>query len=89
MLLVLFGGNLSDSQKALLKFRVGGSDSNAQALITQMVMKGLDNTVDLEIDYQNDLNTDGSKKKILIRALVMGANESTRLVIKWICVQLE
>jgi hypothetical protein len=27
-----------------------------------MVMKGLDNTVDLEIDYQNDLNTDGSKK---------------------------
>lgn len=55
-------GNLSDSQKALLKFRVGGSDSNAQALITQMVMKGLDNTVDLEIDYQNDLNTDGSKK---------------------------
>lgn len=54
--------SLPENQKTLLKLKTNGSEEGAKAMIASIVMGKTDETKEYKMDYQENLNPDGTKK---------------------------
>lgn len=53
---------LPENDKALLKFKAGGSQKGMMNLLTNLVTSRTSNTFEFSLDYQENVNADGTKK---------------------------
>lgn len=58
---------LPQNAKTLLKLRSDGTDKGMQTLVASLIGSKNSNSTDLDLTYQDDLNTDGTKKKDSIK----------------------
>lgn len=54
--------NLNQTQKSWLKLKGDGTEKGARAVIKEIVLTGVNDSQSFTMDYQQDLNSDGSKK---------------------------